>query len=73
MYGMLVGIVYSAVALYKSPESGITIGSITSFLLYGQFLCYQFWKLSCVVGVLFGLTGAAEKIVWLLTHKPEMW
>jgi ABC-type multidrug transport system fused ATPase/permease subunit len=73
MYGMMVTVVWAAQKQYRSPTDPLSIGYVTSFCLYGQLLCFQFWKLSLVIGHVFGLGGASEKIVGLLTEKPEMW
>ena len=54
----MIVIIYYTQRIYIAGN--ITIGVVSAFLIYCQGMCWQFWKLSMVIGTSLGLTGAAE-------------
>lgn len=50
----------------------ISLGSITSFLLYLMQLLINFMILAQVFGSIMSVIGASTKIVEILEHKPKI-
>lgn len=68
--GMFSVIVYIGSILAKNND--ITIGEITSFLLYMIQLVFNFAIISFTFGNLFKMGGASEKIVGIMQLQPEV-
>jgi ABC-type multidrug transport system fused ATPase/permease subunit len=64
----MAGIIYYGCILYEAGE--VTIGNISSFLLYMIFLIFDFALLAMVAGNVYQTIGASEKIVKLMRYIP---
>lgn len=63
-------IIYYGSVLYNNNE--ITLGAITSFLLYMIQLIFNFMMLSGVASNLSKISGAAEKMVEYMKYVPDV-
>ena len=50
----------------------ITVGQITSFLLYMIFLIFQFLMIGCVIGSFYRLYGACEKVIEMIRAEVNV-
>jgi len=66
----MTAIIYYASILYERGE--IDIGSITSFLFYLIMLLLNFAMLAGVLGNVYSMLGASDKIVDIMQTKPEI-
>lgn len=62
------GIIYYGAVLNQQGE--LTIGNISSFLLYMIQLIFNFAIIGFVIGNVFKMIGASEKVVKLMQHIP---
>lgn len=70
LYGSMTAIIYYASILYERGE--IDIGSITSFLFYLIMLLLNFAMLAGVLGNVYSMLGASDKIVDIMQTKPKI-
>ena len=70
MYGCMAGIIYYGAILHDNGQ--ITIGQITSFLLYMVQLIFNFMIVAMVLGNIFKMFGASEKIIKLMRYIPNI-
>jgi len=70
MYGAMTAIIYYASVLYERGE--IDIGSITSFLFYLIMLLINFGMMTAVIGNMYSMLGASDKIVDIMNMKPKI-
>ena len=66
----MTAIIYYASILYERGE--IDIGSITSFLFYLIMLLLNFAMLAGVLGNVYSMLGASDKIVDIMQTKPKI-
>ena len=64
MNGVNALIIYYGATLVKEGE--ISVGEITAFLLYMIQLIFNFWVVAMVVGNVYKISGASEKIVEMM-------
>ena len=70
LYGSMTAIIYYASILYERGE--IDIGSITSFLFYLIMLLLNFAMLAGVLGNVYSMLGASDKIVDIMQTKQKI-
>jgi len=70
VFGSMCVIIY--LGAYLQIRGEISLGSITSFLLYLMQLLINFMILSAVFGSIMSVIGASTKIVEILEHKPKI-
>lgn len=70
LYGSMTAIIFYASILYERGE--IDIGSITSFLFYLIMLLLNFAMLAGVLGNVYSMLGASDKIVDIMQTKPKI-
>lgn len=70
MNGVMAGIIYYGSILHQEGE--VSVGDITSFLLFMIQLIFNFAILAAVFGNVFKVAGASEKIVQMMQHKPKV-
>ena len=70
MNGVMAGIIYYGSILNQRGE--VSVGDITSFLLFMIQLIFNFAILAAVFGNVFKVAGASEKIVQMMQHKPKV-
>lgn len=63
-------VIFYASQLYEDDE--ITVGNITSFLLYMLQMIFNFMILSFVFGNVFKLSGASKKLVEYMRYVPSI-
>lgn len=68
LYGCMAGVIYYGAKL--NIEGGISVGSISAFLLYMIQLIFNFAIVAIVIGNVFKMFGASEKIIELMGHVP---
>lgn len=68
--GAMAGIIYYGAYLCLHGE--ISIGDITSFLLYMIQLIFNFAIIAGVFSNIFKMTGASQKIVQMMKHQPAV-
>lgn len=56
--------------LYQRDK--LTIGTITTFLFYMILLLFNFTMLAQVLGSIYSILGAADKIVNLMEHESKI-
>ena len=66
LYGSMTAIIYISAILYERGE--ISIGSITSFLFYLIMLLINFAMIAGVLGNVYSMLGASDKIVEIMQH-----
>ena len=72
---MMINSVMAAIIYYGSrlSEKGeITVGQITSFLLYMIQLIFNFAIVAIVIANVFKVVGASQKVVSLMKHRPKV-
>ena len=63
-------IIYYGAVLVVNGE--ITVGAITSFLLYMIFLIFNFVIIGFVIGNIYKISGACEKMVQMMRIEVEV-
>jgi len=70
MYGAMTAIIYYASVLYERGD--IDIGTITSYLFYLILLLVNFGLLTSVLGNVYSMLGASDKIVEIMQTEPKI-
>ena len=70
LYGSMVGIIYVSSVLYQHDE--LTIGAISSFLLYMIMLLVNFGIMASVFGNVASIFGATDKVVELIGIEAKI-
>lgn len=66
----MAGVMYYGAIQYN--EGKITVGEISSFLLYMISLIFNFAIVALVFGNIFKMIGASEKIIKMMKHVPNV-
>ena len=70
MSGCMAGVIYYGAILCKDGK--ITVGEISAYLLYMIQLVFNFVLVGMVIGQVFKVIGASEKIVKMMQHVPKV-
>jgi len=70
MNSCMAGVIYYGAILVKDGK--ITIGEISAYLLYMIQLIFNFVLVGMVIGQVFKVIGASEKIVKMMQHVPKV-
>ena len=70
MYAVMLVIIWKGNTYYKAGD--VSIGTLSTFVLYLTTIAFQFFKMSFVIGNLFMVFGAAERLTVIIGTKPTI-
>lgn len=70
MYAVMLVIIWKGNSYFKAGD--VTIGTLSTFVLYLTTIAFQFFKMSFVLGNLFMVFGAAERLTVIIDSKPTI-